>query len=313
MPSIEQLQYLLKLADHGNFGQAAEAAFITQPALTKSIRQLEAWYGVPLFDRRKDGVVPTPYGEVVIDRVRALLGAFDASKRDIQLLAGLRTGELRIGTAPYSASYLLPTALSKLIEQSPGVRFRIEVKDPRTLIDMVVRSEIDLYLGGIHNVRIPKDATVISLPSEDYVACCRRKHPALRKKVLKLVDILQYPFIGPSFHVKFDRFLRNVLETQRASTERVPPLVLECDDTMVVLSILEQTNCISALPRSVLRRYIQRGTLKELRIETGIRTETGVVYLRDRTLPPIAQTLIGVLKNILESEADLNTRGHGGY
>ncbi|GAB4354587.1 MAG: LysR substrate-binding domain-containing protein [Candidatus Abyssubacteria bacterium] len=302
MPSIEQLQYLISLADHRSFRRAAEAAFITQPALTKSIQQLEAWYGVPLFDRRKDGVVPTPYGEVVIKRVRALLGAFEASKRDIQLLAGLEAGELRIGVAPYSASYALPAALSKLIGKSPGVRFRVEVKDPNTLIDMILRSEIDLYLGSIHGVDIPAHATVVRLPSEDIVACCRKKHPALRKKELKLADIIQYPIIGPSFHIRFDKFLRNAFATHESSTRKSSLLTLECDDTAVVLSVLEQSDCVGALPRSVLRRCIERGMLAELPIKTGIRTQIGVVHLRERTLPPAAHNLIDELRNVLASD-----------
>ncbi len=288
------------MADHGSFRRAAEAAFITQPALTKSVKQLEAWYGVPLFDRRKKGVVPTPYGEVVIKRIRALLGAFDASKRDIQLLAGLEAGELRIGVAPYSASYALPAALSKLIGRSPGVRFRVEVKDPNTLIDMIVRSEIDLYLGTIHNIDIPENATIVNLPSEDIVACCRKKHPALRKKELKPVDIFQYPLIGPSFHIRFDRFLRNL----EASTKKGLSLALECDDIAVILSIVEQSDCISALPRSVLRRAVKLGALAELPIRTGIRTNIGVVHLRERTLPPAAQILVDELRNVLAEETD---------
>jgi len=310
MPSIEQLQYLIKLADHGNFRRAAETACITQPALTKSIKQLEAWYGVPLFDRRKEGVVPTPYGRVVIERVRALLGAFEASKRDVQMLAGLEVGELRVGAAPYSTSYALPAALLKMISGMPGMRFRVEVKDPKTLIDMLARSEIDLYLGGIHNIDIPKNATVIDLPSEDIVVCCRKKHPSLRKKELKPADIAQYPLVGPSFHIRFEELLKSMLASQAAPTKRIPPLVLECNDTGVILSVLEQSDCIGALPRSVLRRHIERGTLVELPIKTGIQTKIGIVYLQDRTLPPAAQILIDQLKSVFASETDLNPTDH---
>ncbi len=303
MPSIEQLRYLLKLAEHRNFSRAAEAACISQPALTKSIRQLEELYGVPLFDRRKEGVLPTPHGEIIIERVRKLIGAFEASKRDIRLLADLEIGELRIGTGPYVATRALPTALAKLIDRHPGVRFKIEIDAPNALMESIIRSEIDIYVGNISAVNVPKGAEVTILPSEDIVVCCRKGHPLLAKDEITMQDFDPYPFIGPTVLKRFDTWMRNLFKgTEKVRPQGPFPLALECDNYSLLLSIVEESDCISALPRSILRPHAERGALVGLPVGPGPMTDIGIVHLRDRTLPPIAGALIEELRAALESE-----------
>ena len=305
MPSIEQLQYLLKLAEHKNFSRAAEAACISQPALTKSIRQLEELYGVPLFDRRKEGVAPTPHGEIIINRVRGLVGAFEASKRDIRLLANLEVGELRIGTGPYVATRALPKALARLIDRYPGLRFKIEIDNPNVLVDMILRSEIDLYIGAISAVSAPKDVEVTLLPSEDIVVFCRKGHPLLGKKELSVEDFNPYPVIGPTILKRLDAWVKDLFGGASKARSRGPfRLALECDDYSLILSVVQESDCISAMPRSILRPHIDRGALVELPIAPGPSTDLGVVHLRDRTLPPVARILIDEIRAALESEVD---------
>ena len=283
MPSVEQLKYLLKLAEHKNFSRAAEAACISQPALTKSIRQLEELYGVPLFDRRKEGVVPTPHGEIVIERVRGLVGAFEASKRDIRLLANLEVGELRVGTGPYVATHALPKALAKLIDRYPGLRFKIEIDNPNALMDMILRSEIDLYIGAVSAVSAPKDVEVMLLPSEDIVVFCRQGHPLLGKSGISVEDLNLYPVIGPTILKRFDTWVKDLFEnTSKTRTQEPFRLALECDDYSLILSIVQESDCISAMPRSILRPYADRGSLVELPVAPGPSTDLGVVHLRDR-------------------------------
>ena len=100
MITQRRLRHLLLLVEYAHFGRAAAALNISQPALTKSIQALEAELGVMLLDRKRGAVVLTAFGELVVQRSRALLNAEEDLLREITLLAGLEIGSLRVALGP---------------------------------------------------------------------------------------------------------------------------------------------------------------------------------------------------------------------
>src|ERR1700728_4249441 len=124
-PTLQQLSYLVAVEDHRHFGKAAEACFVSQPALSGQIRELERRLGVTLFERGNRKVLPTAVGETVIERARGLL-------RDTEELvaaahlgpAGLR-GPLALGVIPTMAPYLLPGLLPVLTGAHEGVELHL--------------------------------------------------------------------------------------------------------------------------------------------------------------------------------------------
>ena len=129
MSEVSQLQHLLAVVEHGGFRRAAEAVHLTQPALTKSIKNLEEAFGTLLLERRPRAVVPTPFGEIVIERARKILADLDQMKREVDLLKGFESGMLMVGCDPYVAKSVMAPALSNLV--STGLVRR--VRDGYTL------------------------------------------------------------------------------------------------------------------------------------------------------------------------------------
>ena len=92
MDELKFLQPILILSETRSFRKAAARLHVSQPALTKTIQNAEASYGVKLFDRSRAGVAPTPFGEIVAERARLLLQDADALSRDIRTMAQARGG-----------------------------------------------------------------------------------------------------------------------------------------------------------------------------------------------------------------------------
>ena len=98
--TIIQLEYLLAVANCGSFSLAAEHCFVTQPSLSMQVKALEEELGVVLLDRSKKPVIPTEAGEVVLDRARETLRAYNNIRESVAELKGETSGKLRLGVIP---------------------------------------------------------------------------------------------------------------------------------------------------------------------------------------------------------------------
>ena len=101
MARLNQLKYALALEAHGNFYRAAAALNISQPALSRSIQQLEKSMGVILFNRDPDRVVPTDFGKILLARARTIVGESEEMQREMEQLQDLGAGHLNISLGVY--------------------------------------------------------------------------------------------------------------------------------------------------------------------------------------------------------------------
>ncbi len=130
---LRRLRHLIALAEHGNFGRAAAACYITQPALSRSIQALEAQVGATLFDRRRTGVELTDMGRLLLNHAVALEAGARDLDREVRLAKDLELGELRIGVGPWGGSVLVAPVVGQLHAQHPRLSMRVVVAPWREL------------------------------------------------------------------------------------------------------------------------------------------------------------------------------------
>src|ERR671910_3358151 len=145
-PTIKQLQYLVALRQHGHFGRAAEACFVTQSTLSASLRELEALIGVTLVERTRRVVRFTPLGSKIADKARRVL-------REAEELADMARaegqplhGELRMGVIPTIAPFLLPAMLPRLREHWPNLKLFLREEASQAACDALHRGQLDCVL-----------------------------------------------------------------------------------------------------------------------------------------------------------------------
>ncbi|WP_238547897.1 hydrogen peroxide-inducible genes activator [Meridianimarinicoccus roseus] len=152
MFTLRQLRFLVALADHLNFSQAAEVCFVTQPTLSSGIKELEAILGVQLFERTKRSVMLTTVGAEIAERARRLL--LDAGEITVTAEAHRNPfqGDLRLGAIPTVGPYLIPHALPEIRRAMPEIK-------------LFLREEMtEALIAGLTAGRL--DAIVIALPFE---------------------------------------------------------------------------------------------------------------------------------------------------
>lgn len=146
LPTLKQLQYLVALRQHGHFGRAAEASFVTQSTLSAGLRELETQLGITLVERTRRVVRFTPLGQKIADKALRIL-------RESEELADLAraegqplTGELRMGVIPTIAPFLLPAMLPRLRREWPNLKLYLREEASQAACDALHRGQLDCVL-----------------------------------------------------------------------------------------------------------------------------------------------------------------------
>ncbi|HEY8592963.1 MAG TPA: hydrogen peroxide-inducible genes activator [Sphingomicrobium sp.] len=146
LPTLKQLQYLVALREHGHFGRAADACFVTQSTLSAGLRELETLLGVILVERTRRVVRFTALGEKVADKATRVL----REAEELAAIAGAEGqplhGELRLGVIPTIAPFLLPTMLPRLRAEWPSLKLYLREETSQAACEALHRGQLDCVL-----------------------------------------------------------------------------------------------------------------------------------------------------------------------
>jgi LysR family hydrogen peroxide-inducible transcriptional activator len=146
LPSLRQLQYLVKLAELRNFTRAAAACHVTQSTLSSGLKELESSLGARLVERDRQGVLLTPAGQEVVERARGLLaGASDLAQAASSAGSPMR-GLLRLGAIPTIAPFVLPQLLQRQRKQYPELRLALREDRTESLLERLEDGRLDFAL-----------------------------------------------------------------------------------------------------------------------------------------------------------------------
>ncbi len=173
LPTIKQLQYLAALYEHGHFGRAAEACFVTQSTLSAGIRELESHLGMMLVERTRRVVRFTPLGERIVERAHRVL-------REAEELAELAAaagtplaGELRMSVIPTIAPFLLPSLLPHLRRERPDLKLYLREEPSQAACDSLHHGQVDCVLlalpfpcGDIDHALLFDDRILAAVPQQ---------------------------------------------------------------------------------------------------------------------------------------------------
>lgn len=146
LPTIKQLQYLVTLREHGHFGRAAEACFVTQSTLSAGLREIEALLGVTLVERTRRVVRFTALGEKIADKAVRVLREAEELAEMARAEGKPLHGELRMGVIPTIAPFLLPAMLPRLRDEWPDLKLYLREETSQAACEALHRGQLDCVL-----------------------------------------------------------------------------------------------------------------------------------------------------------------------
>lgn len=298
MIDLKLLQHALSLARHRNFARAADALGLSQPALSRSIAGFEAALGVPLFNRTRQGVEPTAFGERLLARGGALLTDAAELERELKLMQGLDVGVLRVGAGPYAAAMCVGPAIGRLAARHPRLRIEATSGDWRAIVDEVLGARLDLAIVETSFAEADRRLSAEPLPQHAAVLYCRSDHPLATGGATTIDEVFAFPFVGPRLPARVGRAFHRFAKTGAIDPDTgdyLPPI--EVDTIALAKSIVQASDAIGLAPLGLIADDVRTGTLATLPFrEPTLHTRYGIVHLKERSLAPAAHAFIAEVK-----------------
>ncbi len=177
LPTLRQLQYLKLLAEHGSFSRAAEAAHVSQPALSAGVQELERILGAPVVERTRGAVIMTAVGAEAVRRAEDVLARTEDLVEAAKNAGRLLSGRFRLGVIPTVAPFLLPAKLPSVKTAYPSLKLFIREDLTPRLIAALKAGQIDAAVialpyeaQGIEHARIGDDEIMAAAPHDHALA-----------------------------------------------------------------------------------------------------------------------------------------------
>jgi DNA-binding transcriptional LysR family regulator len=191
--NLLQLESLVHLVEERSFSRAAKRMFLTQPSLTKHIRNLEDALGAKVVNRASRAFTLTPEGRVVFDYAKRILKLREEIADRVMRLRDSESGEISIAASTIPATYILPRAIGGFRKRHPGIRTTVRTADSSDVIDRVLEKEAEIGFigkrppaGKLVSEALWKDRLVLAVPAA---------HPWAKRKSIRLGEIGKEPFV----------------------------------------------------------------------------------------------------------------------
>ena len=301
MIELRLIQHALALARFRNYARAAQSLHLTQPTMTRSIAALERALGVRLFDRGPNGVEPTAFGNILLERgARVLAGEADL-QREIQLLAGLDIGRLAVSAAPFPFEISVGAAVARLITAHPGLKVRALLADPREVVRDVLARSADVGLVDVQFIRGQADLVAEPMPQHSFIMAGRPSHPLASRAGLRLAEVLAFPMAST--------LIVNEAVTAAVASEGTSDLLdadhgelipaIHVNSYALARQIACDTDALVPGTARMLAPELDAGRLVRLDFHMrGLRTNYAIIYRKDRSLSPAAQAFIDLVRAV---------------
>ncbi|MDE0704600.1 MAG: LysR substrate-binding domain-containing protein [Rhodospirillaceae bacterium] len=298
---LHQLRMIVEVARHESITSAAKALNVSQPAVTKTVRDVEKMLGGALFERSARGVVLNEVGELLLPHIRTIFGELDRMGNAVQLYKSGGSGEVSIGVTMVALPVLLPACLSTFVNEVPNASVRVEEGTVDQLLAALDNGQIDLVIGRL--LDSPRRTYLVhrQFLTDTFVPVVGARHPLATRKNGRRETLAKYRWIlppeGSSARQPLDRFLT-------AHGIRPKGTVIETVSFQMVLGLLDKTDMVAVVPRHIADHGVASGSLSMVGPDLdGGTLPVGITYRGDRNLNPLARRLAGFFEQIVASGA----------
>jgi DNA-binding transcriptional LysR family regulator len=284
MVEIRHLIYFEAVARHQHVSRAAAELLVAQPALSRTIRELERDLGgVRLLEKAGRNVRLTDAGRALHERALAILAEVEAARAEMRGRAGAERGRVGIGTPPTVGVRLLPQVLAEFHQLHPHVELHVRENSSRELVRLLDEGEIDMAIATLPAPR--RDMVADSLFEEELVLVVAEGHPLAARGAVDFAELADEPFLlyPPGYEMR---------EATLAACRRAgfsPRVVLDGGEIDMLLRLAEVGLGLALMPPLALGGG---EPLARLRVrDQRLRREMGVLHRRDRALTPVAAVM----------------------
>lgn len=284
---LRDLRYFETIAELQHLGRATTQLHRSQPALTSSIRRLEAACGAALFEKAGRGIRLTEAGRVLLKWARRMRFDVEDARRELSSIGAGLSGHVRLGIVPTAAQFLLPPVARQLLQEAPGVTLQTVVGLILSLKPQLRAGELDMMVGTEEPVEPGYESRVLA---EDMIVVAASGRHAVFRQPVTLKDLTAHAWALQPPGLPTRDWLDHTFDRKKLPRPRVQ---VETTSLLALPSLIVETGLLSFISRHHLQGQARIRGLKEVPV-TGatMRRRLVVTYRANSYVSPAAQRLI---------------------
>lgn len=288
---INQIRDIVAIAEFGSLGAAARHLHLAQPALSRSVRELERQFGTPFFERHARGMVPTPIGAIFIERARSILRDIQRTGDEISQMLGETHGEVVIGLSFVAHIQLLPKALEPFRKRYPNVRLQIIDANYPSLEGRLKEGSVDFYVGPTPGMKTPPELHLEKLYDNTLIILGRKNHPL--SKARSISDLADAEWTTTETAFPLGREIENLFTQHKLPK---PRLALRSQSIFTLMVLVSNTDLIALMPVQFAKFPVTEAWMCVIPVKETMPAPPMVMIRRaSRPLTPAAQYLLDLL------------------
>ena len=289
--SLNSLLVFHEVAKHRSFSKAAEGLFISQPAVTKHIKELERRVGMGLIQRRKGGFSLTEAGKIIFRYSHKISSHLMEMENVLGSLQKDHRGLLKIGTTESYSRCLMPRLLSGFQAAYPAFKIALDVGNSDEIERNLLVYKNDLGLIGL--TRTSSKLEAIPFLKEPLVLIVSPNHSLAKRKVVSLRELEGYPFI---IRAKGSTTRRIVLQAFK-DLEIRPSLLMEAGSSEFIKQWVSEGKGVSVIVKRIVGDEEKRGIIKTVPLMEKLHLEVALLYLKEERANPAVKTFVNFIEN----------------
>jgi DNA-binding transcriptional LysR family regulator len=293
---LHDLHILMAVVQAGSMNKAAAALNMSQPAVSRSIAELERTVGVSLLDRNARGVEPTAYGRALLNGGTAVFDDLRQALKDIEFLADPTAGEVRIGCSSILATSFVSAAIERLSRRYPKIVFHLVISRIEVLHRELSERNVDVVIAQRLGAIADDPLTFEFLFDAPFVVAAGANSPWVRRRRIALDELVNEPWTLPPPASALGSI---AMEAFRASGLDYPRTTVVVLPSEVRINLLMTGHYLTILAGFAFRFPAWRSEIKALPVALPLeRVKVGVVTLKNRTLSPVVRLFIEAARDV---------------
>ncbi|CAH3295234.1 TPA: LysR family transcriptional regulator [Klebsiella pneumoniae] len=290
---LRHLHTFVAVAQQGTLGRAAETLNLSQPALSKTLNELEQLTGTRLFERGRLGAQLTLVGEQFLTHAVKVLDALNSAGQALNRKEGLNNDIVRIGALPTAALGILPTVIGQFHKQQKDITLQVATMNNTMLLAGLKSGEIDIGIGRMSDPELMSGLHYELLFLESLKLVVRPGHPLLQETVT-LSRVMEWPVVVSPKGTVPRQNAEALLQSQGC---KMPAGCIETLSASLSRQLTVDFDYVWFVPSGAVKDDLRRGMLTALPIATqGAGEPIGILTRVDATLTPGTQTLLSAIR-----------------
>jgi DNA-binding transcriptional LysR family regulator len=264
LASLRMKQFLLlrALGEHGSMRKAADELALSQPAVSKSLLEMEWQLGVRLFERSHSGLVPTAVGSCAIEHAKSIIGALRRMKQELDGIEHNRQDIVRIGMIMGAVTGAFCEVARRACASRHGLMIEAEEGTTAELMRKLQSGELDLVFA--RSMQAPPTPDIVSrlLDTEPICIVAGLDHELDAHKLHSCADLFAYPWVSYHPAAPLAALLNSWFLEQLG---KLPTVRLRTTSALITVATLCNSNCLAMLPSSVYRQAALAGSIRKIR------------------------------------------------